>query len=252
MLWQRLCISILSDRRCWDGRAWRGAATLEPNEAFIRHGQFKDAILNAPITWTETDQAHNKIVQMQYPATGLSQAKLLAFTSGTGFFFNQIPNTNEHIQGLQSPNLEFVYSHAVWWEATPKFSDIILPTATVGERDDITSWQNFIVYMHTLTPPPGEAMNDLDIFTQLAQKLGFANKLTQGMTPDQWLEQIYSAANVPMSFADFKYAGYYMYPLAAQGTPTISASWQNFLSDPVKNPLSTPSGLVDIESSSSS
>ena len=75
-------------------------AIQEPFEAPIRHGQFKDAILNPPITWTSTILTNypTKIVQMQYPLPGNSEVHLIAGMGGSAFSLNQAPNTNDHVR----------------------------------------------------------------------------------------------------------------------------------------------------------
>jgi anaerobic selenocysteine-containing dehydrogenase len=159
---------------------------------------------------------------------------------------NQEPGTSKRIPAIQSSNIEVVVCMAPWWEAGAKFSDIVLPTRFLGERDDIIQWENYAVYMHTVCNPVPEAWNDLDIYIALANKLGFGQQLTNGQTPDQWLQQMYSAGNVPMSFADFQNVGFYKYPDPTQ-TPVVALT--NFNKDPTNTgKLATPSGLVEIYS----
>jgi molybdopterin guanine dinucleotide-containing S/N-oxide reductase-like protein len=214
----------------------------------IRSTQFPDAILNPPISWTGALFNNGTIYTTTYPSTGNSEVHLAAFTSGSGRFFNNSGGINDHIQAIQSSNIEFVYSHVAWWEIAAKFSDIILPVAHVGEREDVTSWENYILHMPQLVSPPGEAMNDLDIFTQLATTLGFETEFTNGMTQAQWLQQIWSTAGITdMTWEQFQTQGYYMYPFPDQ-TPVVDPGWAAWNSDPTKNPLTTPSGLIEIYS----
>lgn len=218
----------------------------DPVTQLIRHGQFGDAILNPPISWTVARTPDGTILKFNYPEAGSSEVHLIFFPTGTGRFLNQTGGTNRHVQALQNPKVEFVYCHAAWWEASPKFSDIILPVKTVGERDDIGSWQNYIVYMHTLGDAAPEAMNDMDVFVALAGKLGFADQLTEGKTADQWLQQFYSAAAITdMTYDQFKAVGYYKYPFPAQ-TPSVNLA--KFHDDPANNKLTTPSGKIEIYS----
>ena len=125
------------------------AGGANPVTQVIRHGQFGDAILNPPISWTAARTPDGTIFKYVYPATGSSPVHAVCFNGGDGRIVNQTPGLNSHIQALQSPNIEFVYTFTPWWHAAPKFSDIVLPVLSVGERDDIIQWENYVVYAHT-------------------------------------------------------------------------------------------------------
>ena len=153
---------------------------------------------------------------------------------------------NPKLGALQSTQIEFIYCVTSFWEAAPKVSDVILPVATLGEVDDIINWENYSVYLHTLSPPVGESMSDFNIYVALATKLGFANTLTSGQTADQWLQSLYASAKYSMAFSDFKNAGYIKYSFDT--TPAITPPFSNFLADPVANKLGTTSGLFEIYS----
>ncbi len=188
-----------------------------------------------------------EIKEMNYPAEGCSKIKLVAFMSGTGWFLNQIPGTKDHIRALQSPEIEFVYCHAAWWHTAPKFADVILPVRHIGERDDIVQWENYTIYSHTLVEPPGDPKNDIDIFIELAERLGFEKELTMGKSPEQWLREIYAKLEIPLSFKEFKEKGYYEYPIP-EDVPEVMQALKAFYEDPEKNRLKTPSGRIEIYS----
>jgi anaerobic selenocysteine-containing dehydrogenase len=67
--------------------------------------------------------------------------------------------------------------------------------------------------------------------------------VSEGKTADQWLQEFYDAAGIPMSLEDFKKVGYYENPYPAQ-TPSVQLKEWN--ADPENNKLPTPSGKVDI------
>jgi molybdopterin guanine dinucleotide-containing S/N-oxide reductase-like protein len=217
-----------------------------PVKQCIRHTQFPDAILNPPITWTSVS-LDGEISKLTYPAEGCSEVKLIAFMSGSGYFLNQSPGVNNHIRALQSPKIEFVYCHAPWWEASAKFSDIILPVKHAGERDNILTWENYAVYAHTVATPTGEPKNDFEVFVELAKRLGFDNELTANKTIDDWLQEAYTQLGIPVSFDEFKKTGYYEYPLVDE-TPAIDPHFQMFYGDPANNKLPTPTGKIEIYS----
>ncbi len=234
------------------GRGQKGVSSILPpmvnrHQQSLRHASFPDAILTPPITWTTIEPKSGAIKAMRYPAEGCSKIHLIAFMSGSGMFLNQVPGTNDHVRALRSPEIEFVYTHAAWWHTAPKFSDIILPIRHTGERDDIVEWDNYTLYSHTITEPPGEPKNDLEIFLELARRLGFADKFAQQKTPAQWLHAIYDSLEIPLSFEAFKEQGYYTHPLS-EDTPQVLGVFRDFYHDPDTNRLPTPSGKIEIYS----
>ena len=227
---------------------WNGMMPPAPNPVtqYIRHAQFSDAILKPPITWTSVE-LDGTISKLEYPAEGYSEVKLLAFMSGSGYFFNQTPGTNDHVRALQSQKLEFVYCHAPWWEAAAKFADIVFPVKHVGERDNIMTWENYTVYSHTVATPAGEPKNDFEVFVELAKRLGFDAELTLNKTIDEWLQDAYAQLGVPLAFEEFKKVGYYEYPMVEE-TPAVSPDFEKFYNDPANNKLPTPTGKIEIYS----
>lgn len=227
---------------------WNGMMPPAPNPVtqYIRHAQFSDAILKPPITWTSVE-LDGTISKLEYPAEGYSEVKLLAFMSGSGYFFNQTPGTNDHVRALQSQKLEFVYCHAPWWEAAAKFADIVFPVKHVGERDNIMTWENYTVYSHTVATPAGEPKNDFEVFVELAKRLGFDAELTLNKTIDEWLQDAYAQLGVPLAFEEFRKVGYYEYPMVEE-TPAVSPDFEKFYNDPANNKLPTPTGKIEIYS----
>ena len=187
------------------GRGQKGIPEIltplaRPAGQTIRHAQFADAILNPPVRWTTVDSS-NQITEHHYPREDSAPVKLVAFMSGSGSFLNQIPGTPDHVRALQSSEIEFVYCHAGWWHAAPKHSDLILPIRHVGERDDIVTWENYTVYSHTLVEPAGEARNDLDILSALAERIGFGGEFTTHKTSEQWLREIHDRLGLQIRFS---------------------------------------------------
>ena len=155
------------------GRIGSTASVTNPVKQTIRHGALATALSTGAATWTTCSRHANTCEQESYPLAGNSQVHLIAWASGSGSSagLNQRMNINPKIKALQGSNVEFTFSNNAWWESTAKFSDVILPAATIGEVDDITTWLNYIVYEHTLQAPVGEAMSDYAIYTGIAQKL---------------------------------------------------------------------------------
>lgn len=149
---------------------------------------------------------------------------------------------------------ETVVVHEPFFTATTRFADFILPCTMTLERDDIGAAGNDpnIIAMHRLAQPHGEARDDFDIFTALARRLDREQAFTEGRSTRQWLEHLYELTRSalahrgvnPPSFDEFWEAGELKVPSSSE-LGTLRA----FRADPDKNRLPTPSGRIEITSS---
>jgi molybdopterin guanine dinucleotide-containing S/N-oxide reductase-like protein len=219
----------------------------DPYRQFMRHAQFSESVSSPRIKWTTASRPMGEIREMKYPEEGYSKIKMIAFMSDNGWILNQIPGVGDSLRGLQNTEIEFVYCHAAWWHSAPKFADVILPVRHIGERDDIVEWENYTVYSHAVVEPIGEPKNDLDIFVELAKRLGFEKELTLGKSSEEWLREIFSRLDIPLTFGEFREKGYYEYP-APKDIPEIMDVLKRFYDDPQNNKLKTPSGKIEIYS----
>lgn len=142
--------------------------------------------------------------------------------------------------------------HEQFWTAQAKFSDIVLPATTSLEREDIGSGghDGFMIAMSAQIPPVGEARDDYAIFCDLAERLGFAERFSEGRDAGQWLRQIYEASRpraqeegiaLP-SFEAFWQQGVLEY--SAPQKPQVFLA--DFRADPQRYPLATPSGKIEL------
>ena len=147
-----------------------------------------------------------------------------------------------------------VIVNEAYWTATARRADIVFPATTTMERDDIGASANdpLMIAMRRVAPPAGEARDEFDIFTELAERLETREAFTEGRTARQWLSHIYeqsreSLAGLGYEAPDFEqfWAGQEMpLPVAADRISPIDA----FRADPVASPLPTPSGKIEITS----
>ncbi|KOC90076.1 molybdopterin-dependent oxidoreductase [Winslowiella iniecta] len=181
--------------------------------------------------------------QCHYP-----DIRLVYWAGGNAFHHHQ--DINRLIDAWRRP--ETVVVHEQYWTAQAKHADIVLPVTTSLERNDIgsASHDGFMIAMRQHIPPVGEARDDYAIFCQLAQKLGFYDKFSEGRSPEQWLEQMYedarpraAAENIELpAFADFWQQGKLEFNRPA--TPQIFLA--DFRADPQRFPLATPSGKIEL------
>ncbi len=163
---------------------------------------------------------------------------------------------NREIKAWRRPDTIII--NEIYWTSTAKFADIVLPVTTTFERNDIevlSEYTNrYIVAMKKTVEPLYESKSDYDIFAGVSKKLGFENKFTEGKSEMDWIKQFYSVAqkqakikklNMP-SFEEFWDKGYVEFPITQQAKQWVR--YGDFRANPLKNPLGTPSGKVEIYS----
>ena len=158
-------------------------------------------------------------------------------------YLNQDCNTNKIVEAFKKC---FVVTLEQFMTATAQYSDIILPTATLLERNGIMETNlggPFLGYSPKIIEPLGETKSHLDIAKGLAEKLG----ITEFADKDelQLLEQSYKwfrrAAPYLPDYEEFKKQGIVK---IKEEEPYIEFKAQ--IEDPENNPFPTPSGKIEI------
>lgn len=138
--------------------------------------------------------------------------------------------------------VDFSVCHDAFMTPTAKFCDIILPVTTWIEREDIVfADNNYLHYSHQAIEPVGGARNDYDIFCELADRLGFLAAFSEGRTPGQWLDHFLKDSDVTDP-GKFRQTGIF------NGKEHDRTAFADFIREPDRYPLDTPSGLIEISS----
>ena len=196
-----------------------------------------------------TDMLENPGISFDYNGSRFSypDIKLIYWAGGNPFHHHQ--DLNRMIKAWQKP--ETVISHEWCWNALAKHSDIVLPVTTPLERNDIALAPRdpYMIYMSKVLEPIGESKSDFEIFSGLAKKFGFKDDYTEKKSENEWIEWIYNESNALQErnhkfpdFDNFKEKGWYKSP--DQLSQQIFL--KEFIEDPVKNPLETPSGKIEL------
>jgi anaerobic selenocysteine-containing dehydrogenase len=95
--------------------------------------------------------------------------------------------------------------------------------------------------------PLGESRTLFDICAGIAQRLGVADKFTEGRSHDQWVEHMYHQCRrikpeLPEKYEHAIQTGIFKW--ARPGNPRVGL--KAFREDPANNPLKTPSGKIEI------
>jgi biotin/methionine sulfoxide reductase len=143
----------------------------------------------------------------------------------------------------------------IFWTPVARHADIVLPATTPLERNDVggSARDPYLFAMHRAIDPVDEARNDYDIFSALAERLGYAPAFTEGRDEMGWVRHLYESLADQLSqqqvkipdFETFWRDGHAMLPEDAQ--PFVL--FEDFRRDPKAHPLKTPSGKIEIFSS---
>ncbi len=146
---------------------------------------------------------------------------------------------NKNIQAFKK--VEFAVCHERFLTTTAKYCDVVLPVTFSLERNDIIipDGGNYLLFSKQAVEPIPEVRNDYDIFCELANRLGFLEKFTEGKTEEEWLEYFIESSEI-QDTEEFKRSGIYF------GKDKYRVGLSEFILDPNANPLNTPSGLIQI------
>ncbi|WP_353572219.1 molybdopterin-dependent oxidoreductase [Candidatus Albibeggiatoa sp. nov. BB20] len=173
-------------------------------------------------------------------------------------WFNQLTNINKEIQAIHKLDLVVCMDSTI----TPSglWSDVLFPVSTHFERHDVAlPWYKGHYYIHRpkVIEPMGESKTDLQIFTELAYRLGFGEKynpkaernyffdndaVDEKFLKDWWENKVMHHQHVEMPWEEFKKTGIYKFKL---DRPHVA--FQDNVEKGV--PWSTPSGKIEIFSS---
>lgn len=147
--------------------------------------------------------------------------------------------------------LEFILVWDTVMTDSAKYADILLPDAMRSEQLNMqtqgySEYYTAVVVGGPAQEAPGECRSSYDVCADIADKFGKKDAFTEGKTQEDWIKELYEAGakadgNMP-TWDEIKEQGVYKRPLE----PAIGLV--DFRTDPVKNPLSTPSGKIEIYS----
>ncbi len=209
---------------------------VNPVSAFIPVARIADMLENPGAAFAYNGRMLN------YP-----DARMIYWCGGNPFHHHQ--QIGRLARAWQMP--ETIIAHEPWWNAHARHADIVLPSTTTVERNDIagTVQDTYALAMQKAVAPFGQARNDHDIFAALAERLGFREAFTEGRDEMGWVETLYTrwrdraaAQNVEMpAFQAFWEAGHFRLP--EQPVPVFLA---DFRAAPDVHKLTTPSGKIEI------
>ena len=115
--------------------------------------------------------------------------KLMYWAGGNPFHHHQ--DINRLLQGWK--NLDTIITNEWCWNALAKYSDIVLPCTIPLEREDIamTPRDPFLISMDKVLTPYKDSLDDYEIFSRVAEKMGIKSEFTNNKSSNEWQKWLY-------------------------------------------------------------
>jgi len=171
---------------------------------------------------------------------------------GGGNPFHHHQDLNKLVRAWAKP--EFVMVNEIYWTAMARRADIVFPVTSPVERDDIAGSANdyWLMPSRKAVEPHAQARHDYDVYTSLAERLGFKERFTEGRSAEEWLHHIYAvtvanAAQQGIELPDFDTFWRGGPICLAEKLPPARYNIERFREDPERDPLPlTESGKIEI------
>jgi len=236
--------------------AFTGGQPWESHHPSIVKTFVPKAILEGECDWygvaNEMAPREDQFVHRSYPAEGC--AKIHAVWTDSPSWITCWNGGNDYIKAMRHQSIEFMWAQHTWLENDALLADIILPVNTSLETDDICN-DVFSGQYHMLYPqracidPIGESYSDYEIVCMMAERLGLYEEYTEGRSIEDLIKLGWEQSSCAdmVSWEELNEKRYFVVP-TAKNWKDYPRGFQAFYEDPKNNPLTTPTGLLEFES----
>lgn len=199
----------------------------------------------------QMDPVEDQFKNYVYPLPGKSEVHML--WSDTPCFTTCWNDGNCFHNAIRSEKIEFILIQHPWMENDCLFADIILPSNTKFEEEDIgndqlSSQYNSIYLEEKCIEPRGETMSDYEIVCAIAEKLGVLEEYTKGKSIPEWIKHGFDGSGIEESglctWEQLQEKKYYVVP-TDPGWHKIPSGMIEFYENPEEWPMSTPTGKLE-------
>ncbi len=185
-------------------------------------------------------------------AENLDNPIKLIWAVASNAIINQHGNINRTAGIMQDESLvEFFAVQDNFLTPTGMFADLLLPACTQFETwglEDGWKYGDDVMLMPKIVDPPWETKSDYQICADIAEKLGLKEEFTEGKDEKAWIGEfieMYRKTRFPEipALDEFEKSNAGVYAVDVK-KPKIA--FEDFRKDPVKNPLPSPSGKIEI------
>ncbi|MFP4489718.1 MAG: DMSO/selenate family reductase complex A subunit [Bacteroidales bacterium] len=178
----------------------------------------------------------------------------LIWSVASNVLVNQHGNINRTVEILKNPDLlEFIIVQDNFMTPSARYADLVLPACTQFETwgiEDGWKYGEEVFLTPKIVEPPFETKSDYRICAELADRFGVYDKFTEGGRDEKdwvawFVDEIYRKTRFPdmPRFRKFAAGNAGVYTKAVH-KPKVAL--QDFVENPEKSPLRTPSGKIEI------
>ncbi|MFT0848802.1 DMSO/selenate family reductase complex A subunit [Actinomycetaceae bacterium L2_0104] len=138
--------------------------------------------------------------------------------------------------------------------ASAQYADLVLPATTNAEENDFIASEYagdtaYSIIVDKAVDPLYEAKSHYDMCTLLAQKLGIEEEFTEGRTQEEWRTHLIDETrkDVPELWSEEEFHSKGVFRIVNPDGTFVAN--KDYIEDPEANPLETPSGKIEIYSS---
>ncbi|WP_037385867.1 dimethylsulfoxide reductase subunit A [Serratia sp. DD3] len=164
---------------------------------------------------------------------------------------SQINRTHDILQDEKKCEMIVVIDNHM--TSSAKYADLVLPDCTASEQQDFcldasSGNMGYVIFADQAIKPIGECKNIYEMTSEIARRMGVEQLFTEGRTQEEWLRYLYQQSRqaIPAlpEFEQFLEQGIFK-----QRDPEgHHVAYKAFRADPQANPLTTPSGKIEIYS----
>ena len=137
--------------------------------------------------------------------------------------------------------------------SSANYADLLLPDCTASEQMDFCldascGNMDYVIFADQAITPRFECKSIYEMTTEIAKRMGVEARFTEGRNQEQWLRYLYQQSREAIpglpDFEQFRQQGIFK-----QRDPQgHHVAYRDFRQNPAANPLSTPSGKIEIYS----
>lgn len=137
--------------------------------------------------------------------------------------------------------------------SSAKYADILLPDCTASEQMDFAldascGNMSYVIFNDQVIKPRFECKTIYEMTSELAKRLGVEQQFTEGRTQEEWMRHLYAQSREAIpelpTFEEFRKQGIFK----KRDPQGHHVAYKAFREDPQANPLTTPSGKIEIYS----
>ena len=165
---------------------------------------------------------------------------------------SQINRTHDILQDETKCELIVVIDNHM--TSSAKYADLLLPDCTASEQMDFAldascGNMDYVIFADQAIKPRFECKTIYEMTREIAKRMGVEQRFTEGRTQEGWLRHLYEQSRQAIpelpDFDTFRQQGIFK----KRDPDGHYVAYKAFRDNPAANPLSTPSGKIEIYSS---